>query len=67
MNKTTRAIFLMLVVVSAVFVFAIVSMQSSTAYHSLYPTKKECVQFFKETIGNTTRDSNITCQKIIPH
>ena len=46
MNKTAKAIFIMLVVISAVFVFAIVSMQQSMAYHSIFASKKECRSFF---------------------
>ena len=66
MNKTAKAIFIMLVIISAVFVFAIVSMQQSMAYHSIFASKKECRSFFEQG-GNTTGQANRICQKIIPH
>jgi hypothetical protein len=41
--------------------------KSASAYHSLWPTKKECTNFFINTIGNTTAQAQQTCMKIIPH
>jgi hypothetical protein len=68
MNKTTKAIFLMLVVPeAAVLLSAIVVAEESMAWHTMFGSKKECVQFFKDVVGNTTRDSHLICQKIIPH
>ena len=41
--------------------------QSADAWHSSFERKKECVNFFKRVVGNTTAQSNIICQRIIPH
>jgi hypothetical protein len=41
--------------------------KSASAYHSLFPTKKECTNFMKNTLGNTTAQAQVMCNKVIPH
>ena len=42
-------------------------LESADAWHSQFQSKKECTNFMKDVIGNTTAEANVMCQKIIPH
>jgi len=41
--------------------------ESVNAWHSQFSTKKECTNFMKDVIGNTTAEANAMCQKVVPH
>ncbi len=41
--------------------------QSADAWHSLFASKKECTNFMKTVLGNTTAQAQIMCQKVAPH
>lgn len=41
--------------------------QSVNAWHSLFESKKECVNFMKNSLGNTNKEANVMCQKVVPH
>jgi hypothetical protein len=41
--------------------------QSVDAWHSQFASKKECTNFMKNTLGNSTAEANAMCQKIVPH
>ncbi|HEX6253781.1 MAG TPA: hypothetical protein VFZ55_06135 [Nitrososphaera sp.] len=41
--------------------------ESADAWHTLFQKKKECVNFMKTELGNTTAQANIMCQKVLPH
>jgi len=43
------------------------SFESVEAWHSQFETKKECTNFMKDVVGNTTAEANAMCQKIVPH
>ena len=43
------------------------SVESVDAWHSQFETKKQCTDFMKNTLGNTTAEANAMCQKIVPH
>lgn len=43
------------------------SVESVDAWHSEFETKKECTNFMKNTVGNSTAEANVMCQKIVPH
>ena len=43
------------------------SIESVDAWHSQFETKKECTNFMKNTLGNTSSEANAMCQKILPH
>ena len=42
------------------------SVESVDAWHSEFETKKQCTNFMKNE-GNSTKDANAMCQKIVPH
>jgi hypothetical protein len=41
--------------------------ESANAWHSQFQSKKECTNFMKTVLGNTTAEANAMCQKVIPH
>jgi len=41
--------------------------QSVDAWHSLFASKKECVNFMKNSLGNTTAQAQAMCNKVVPH
>jgi hypothetical protein len=48
-------------------VFLTTTAESASAWHSQFQSKKECTNFRKTVIGNTTAEANVMCQKIVPH
>jgi hypothetical protein len=41
--------------------------QSANAWHSLFETKKECTNFMKTVLGNTTSQAQLMCVMVVPH
>jgi hypothetical protein len=41
--------------------------QSADAWHTLFASKKECTNFMKTVLDNTTAQANVMCNKVIPH
>lgn len=41
--------------------------QSADAWHSLFESKKECTNFMKTVLGNTSAQANVLCLKVVPH
>ena len=56
-----------LIIVGSVAVFVNFLVESVDAWHSQFETKKECTNFMKNIVGNTTAEANVMCQKIVPH
>jgi len=46
-------------------IWAVTQLQSVDAWHTLFASKKECVNFITDEIGNTT--SQLMCQMVAPH
>ena len=66
--RDATLIVLAIVAAAAMFgVLAISAAQSADAWHTLFQTKKECVNFMKTVLGNTTAQANVMCQKVAPH
>ena len=67
--NTVMAIFAVVAaaaIIGTVGVF-LTTAQSANAWHSLFETKKECVNFMKTVLGNTTSQAQIMCVKVVPH
>jgi len=62
-----HTIMMVLTIVASAGLMVNFSVESVDAWHSLFETKKECTNFMKNTLGNTTAEANAMCQKIIPH
>ena len=63
-QKATLAIFAILVVTG--LIWTLTMWESAIAWHSLFASKKDCVNAMKAT-GNTTAQAQTMCNKIIPH
>jgi uncharacterized membrane protein len=60
-------IIMVLTIVASAGTIVNFSVESVDAWHTQFATKKECTNFMKNTLGNTTAEANAMCQKIIPH
>jgi len=60
-------IMMVLTIVASAGTIVNFSVESVDAWHTQFATKKECINFMKNTLGNTTAEANAMCQKIIPH
>jgi hypothetical protein len=40
--------------------------ESANAWHSMFASKKACVNWFK-ALGNTTSEGDFACDKVVPH
>ncbi|HKZ61030.1 MAG TPA: hypothetical protein VJZ68_01260 [Nitrososphaera sp.] len=66
-EPTTRlAIIAIAAAVALLGVIAISAAQSADAWHELFVSKKECVNFMKSQ-GNTTAQAQFMCNKVVPH
>jgi hypothetical protein len=68
MNR--RIVITAIAIVAALGLFgflAVTITQTADAWHSNFGTKKECVDFFKNVIGNTTSQAQVMCNKIVSH
>ncbi len=64
-QKATLAIFAILAVTG--LIWTLTMSESVIAWHSEFATKKECTNFMKDTLGNTSSQANVMCNKIVPH
>jgi uncharacterized membrane protein len=67
--RTLMAIFAVVAaaaIIGTVGVF-LTTAQSADAWHSLFASKKECTNFMKTVLGNTTSQAQIMCVKVVPH
>jgi uncharacterized membrane protein len=67
--NTVMAIFAVVAaaaIIGTVGVF-LTTAQSADAWHSLFASKKECTNFMKTVLGNTTAQAQIMCVKVVPH
>jgi hypothetical protein len=55
------------IIIGTVGIAFLTTAESAAAWHSQFQSKKECVNFIKTVLGNTTAVANITCQKVVPH
>ena len=66
MNQLHTIMMVLAIVASAGLMVNFV-VESVDAWHTRFETKKECTNFMKEVVGNTTKDANAMCQKILTH
>ena len=64
--KTTLAIFAIVAAAAGIIGVTVFLAESADAWHSLFASKKLCVDFMKQT-GNTTSQAQFMCNKVIPH
>ena len=67
--NTVMAIFAVVAaaaIIGTVGVF-LTTIQSADAWHTLFESKKECTNFMKTVLGNTSAQANVLCLKVVPH
>lgn len=65
-----NATLIALAMVAAAAMFGLVAIgaaQSADAWHSLFQSKKECVNYMKTVLGNTTSQAQLMCVIVAPH
>jgi hypothetical protein len=65
MNTTTVAIFA--IIAATGLIWTITVSQPADAWHSLFGSRKLCMQYMTEVNGNTTKEANFMCNKVVPH
>jgi len=67
MNKRVgMAVIAIVAVVGLLGVLAVAITQTADAWHSLFASKKECINYMKTVLGNTTREAQFMCNKVVP-
>ena len=66
-QKATLAIFAIVAVTGLIWTLTVSVSEEANAWHSQFETKKECTNFMKTVLGNTTAQANTMCNKVIPH
>lgn len=64
MNRAYIVIAILAIALAAGLAVNLIS--ESSAWHSKFSSKKDCVDFFKSG-GNTNKEANFNCNKVIPH
>lgn len=64
-QKATLAIFAIIAVTGLIWTLTVSEL--ANAWHSQFATKKECVNFMKDVLHNTTAQAQTMCNKVIPH
>ena len=41
--------------------------ESAAAWHQQFDSKKECTNFMKTVLGNSSSQANTMCNKVLPH
>lgn len=63
----TLVLIAIIAIVTTGLIWTATQSQSADAWHTLFPSKKECVNFMKNTLGNTTSQAQAMCNKVVPH
>ncbi len=66
MNQLHTMLMMLLIVAAAGIMFNFL-VESVNAWHSQFSTKKECTNYMKSVVGNTTAQAQAMCNKVIPH
>jgi hypothetical protein len=67
MQLTKMAMVIFAIVAATGLIWAITVSQPADAWHSLFASKKECTNYMKSVLGNTTAQAQAMCNKVIPH
>jgi hypothetical protein len=67
MQLTKTAMVIFAIVAATGIIWTITVSQPADAWHSLFASKKECTNYMKSVVGNTTAEAQAMCNKVIPH
>ena len=66
MELTTRIIAIFAIVAVTGLIWVSTVSESANAWHSMFASKKACVNWFK-ALGNTTSEGEFACDNVVPH
>jgi hypothetical protein len=66
MELTARILAIIAIVAVTGSIWTLTVSESANAWHSMFESKKACVNWFK-ALGNTTSEGEFACEKVVPH
>ena len=66
MVLTARILAIFAIVAVTGLILTLTVSGSANAWHSMFASKKACVNWFK-ALGNTTSEGDFACDKVVPH
>jgi hypothetical protein len=66
MELTARIPAIIAIVAVTGSIWTLTVSESANAWHSMFASKKACVNWFK-ALGNTTSEGEFACDKVVPH
>jgi hypothetical protein len=67
MKIPTRTLTIIAILAATGLIWAIAVSQPADAWHTLFASKKDCTNFMKNVLGNTTAQAQAMCNKVVPH
>ena len=67
MRLIRMGIIILAIIIASGLALTITITQPIDAWHTVFQSKKECVDFMKTVVGNTTSQAQTMCNKVIPH
>ena len=65
LTRTAVAMFAIFITIG--LMWAVTVSEPADAWHSQFASKKECTNYMKSGLGNTTAAAQLICNKVIPH
>jgi hypothetical protein len=66
MELITRILAIFAIVAVIGLIWTLTVSESANAWHSMFASKKACVNWFK-ALGNTTSEGEFACNNVVPH
>ena len=66
MELSIRILTIFAIVVVTGLIWTLTVSESAYAWHSMFASKKACVNWFK-ALGNTTSEGEFACDNVVPH
>jgi len=66
MELITRILAIFAIVAVIGLIWTLTVSESANAWHSMFASKKTCVNWFK-ALGNTTSEGEFACDNVVPH
>ena len=66
MELATTILAIFAIVAVTGLIWMLTASESANAWHSMFASKKACVNWFK-ALGNTTSEGEFACDNVVPH
>ena len=67
MKISIRTLAIFAIVAANGVIWTMTVSQPADAWHTIFGSKKDCTNYMTTVNGNTNRDAQFMCQKVIPH